>query len=113
MSENRFSTFSLLQLLHRFGMKCNTIVRTNEWLIRCVIVLPGAEFSRHVEVLFNPGNQRLSIVQTGHGLDEHNHLRVDTVVNGDVPLMPPGAEVTMEPFKEIYQYYPSGTQNTI
>ncbi|XP_037552667.1 nidogen-2 [Nematolebias whitei] len=72
----------------------------------------GAEFSRHAEVLFHPGNHRLSIVQTGRGLDEHNHLSVDTVVNGNVPLLPPGAEVTMEPFKEIYQYYPSVVTST-
>ncbi|KAF7214876.1 transcript variant X4 [Nothobranchius furzeri] len=67
----------------------------------------GAEFTRHAEVLFNPGNQRLSIIQTGSGLDEHNHLRVETIVSGHVPLLPPGAEVTVQPFKETYQYYPS------
>ncbi|XP_047211324.1 nidogen-2 isoform X2 [Girardinichthys multiradiatus] len=67
----------------------------------------GAEFSRHAEVVFSPGNQRLSITQTGRGLDENNHLSVDTVIHGNVPFVPPGAEVTMEPFKETYQYYPS------
>uniref|UniRef100_A0A3Q2ZEG2 Nidogen 2a (osteonidogen) n=1 Tax=Kryptolebias marmoratus TaxID=37003 RepID=A0A3Q2ZEG2_KRYMA len=72
----------------------------------------GAEFTRHADVLFYPGNQRLSIVQTGRGLDEHNHLTVDTVINGNVPLLPPGAEVTMEPFKELYQYYPSVITST-
>uniref|UniRef100_A0A3Q2ZSC3 Nidogen 2a (osteonidogen) n=1 Tax=Kryptolebias marmoratus TaxID=37003 RepID=A0A3Q2ZSC3_KRYMA len=55
----------------------------------------GAEFTRHADVLFYPGNQRLSIVQTGRGLDEHNHLTVDTVINGNVPLLPPGAESTI------------------
>ncbi|XP_043966031.1 nidogen-2 isoform X6 [Gambusia affinis] len=69
--------------------------------------ITGAEFSRHAEVVFSPGNQRLSITQTGRGLDEHNHLSVDTVINGNVPFVPPGAEVTMKPFKETYQYYPS------
>uniref|UniRef100_A0A8D0B1Z8 Nidogen 2 n=1 Tax=Sander lucioperca TaxID=283035 RepID=A0A8D0B1Z8_SANLU len=69
--------------------------------------ITGAEFTRHAEVIFYPGNQRLSIVQTGHGLDDHNHLTVDTVVSGNVPFLPPGAEVTMDPFKETYQYYPS------
>ncbi|MEQ2267188.1 hypothetical protein XENORESO_002842, partial [Xenotaenia resolanae] len=67
----------------------------------------GAEFSRHAEVVFSPGNQRLSITQTGRGLDENNHLSMDTVIHGNVPFIPPGAEVTMEPFKETYQYYPS------
>lgn len=77
-------------------------------LICWLFVLPGAEFSRHAEVVFNPGNQRLSIMQTGRGLDEHNHLSVDTVINGNVPFVPPEAEVTMGPFKETYQFYPSG-----
>nr|XP_020447652.1 nidogen-2 isoform X6 [Monopterus albus] len=67
----------------------------------------GAEFTRNAEVIFYPGNQHLSIVQTGRGLDNHNHLTVDTVVSGNVPFLPPGAEVTMDPFKETYQYYPS------
>lgn len=69
---------------------------------------PGAQFSRHAEVVFYPGNERLSIVQTGRGLDDHNHLTVDTALNGSVPFLPPGAEVTMDPFKETYHYYPSG-----
>ncbi|XP_029300808.1 nidogen-2 [Cottoperca gobio] len=67
----------------------------------------GAEFTRRAEVIFYPGNQRLSIIQTGRGLDDHHHLTVDTVINGNVPFLPPGAEVTMDPFKETYQYYPS------
>ncbi|XP_072319180.1 nidogen-2 [Eucyclogobius newberryi] len=69
--------------------------------------ITGAEFTRHAEVVFYPGNERLSIIQTGRGLDEQNHITVDTVVNGNVPSIPSGAEVTMDPFKEIYQYYPS------
>uniref|UniRef100_G3PLY0 Nidogen 2 n=1 Tax=Gasterosteus aculeatus aculeatus TaxID=481459 RepID=G3PLY0_GASAC len=69
--------------------------------------ITGAEFTRHAEAIFYPGNQRLSIVQTGHGIDNHNHLNVDTVVSGSVPFLPSGSEVTMDPFKEIYQYYPS------
>ncbi|XP_040027562.2 nidogen-2 isoform X2 [Gasterosteus aculeatus] len=69
--------------------------------------ITGAEFTRHAEAIFYPGNQRLSIVQTGRGIDNHNHLNVDTVVSGSVPFLPSGSEVTMDPFKEIYQYYPS------
>ncbi|XP_055083265.1 nidogen-2 isoform X2 [Periophthalmus magnuspinnatus] len=72
----------------------------------------GAEFTRHAEVVFYPSNERLSIVQTGRGLDEQNHITVDTVVNGNVPSIPPGAEVTMDPFKEVYQFYPSVTTST-
>ncbi|XP_077370479.1 uncharacterized protein nid2a [Festucalex cinctus] len=67
----------------------------------------GAEFTRHAELVFYPGNQRLSIRQTGRGLDENNHFTVDTVLNGSAPFLPPAAEVTMEPFKETYHYYPS------
>ncbi|XP_024150167.1 nidogen-2 isoform X2 [Oryzias melastigma] len=72
----------------------------------------GAKFTRHAEVQFYPGNHRLSILQTGRGLDEHNLLTVDTVVNGNVPFVPPGAEITVEPFKETYQYYPSVVTST-
>ncbi|XP_070786559.1 nidogen-2 [Enoplosus armatus] len=74
--------------------------------------MTGAEFTRRAEVIFYPGNQRLSIIQTGRGLDDHNHLTVDTVVSGNVPFLPPGAEVTMDPFKETYQYYPSVATST-
>ncbi|XP_034533827.1 nidogen-2 isoform X4 [Notolabrus celidotus] len=74
--------------------------------------ITGAEFTRHAEVVFYPGNQRLSIIQTGRGLDDHNHLTVDTAVNGNVPFLPPGAEITMDPFKETYQYYPSVATST-
>lgn len=80
-------------------------------MIDRLIVLSGAEFTRRAEVVFYPGNQRLSIIQTGRGLDDHNHLTVDTVVSGSVPFLPPGSEVTMDPFKETYQYYPSGNHN--
>ncbi|XP_044044130.1 nidogen-2 isoform X2 [Siniperca chuatsi] len=74
--------------------------------------ITGAEFTRRAEVIFYPGNQHLSIIQVGRGLDDHNHLTVDTVVSGNVPFLPPGAEVTMDPFKEIYQYYPSVATST-
>ncbi|XP_061641893.1 uncharacterized protein nid2a isoform X2 [Phyllopteryx taeniolatus] len=67
----------------------------------------GAEFTRHAELFFYPGNQRLSITQIGRGLDDHNHFTVDTVLSGSVPFLPPASEVTMDPFKEIYHYYPS------
>ncbi|XP_037127552.1 nidogen-2 isoform X17 [Syngnathus acus] len=67
----------------------------------------GAEFTRQAELVFYPGNQRLSITQTGRGLDENNHFTVDTALSGSVPFLPPAAEVTMEPFKETYHYYPS------
>uniref|UniRef100_A0A8C5FAY8 Nidogen 2 n=1 Tax=Gadus morhua TaxID=8049 RepID=A0A8C5FAY8_GADMO len=71
--------------------------------------ITGADFLRRAEVVFYPGNERLTVVQAASGLDEHNHLTVDTVLSGSVPFLPPGASVTMEPFKETYQYYPSVT----
>nr|XP_015206360.1 PREDICTED: nidogen-2 [Lepisosteus oculatus] len=67
----------------------------------------GAEFTRYAEVTFYPGNQRLSIVQTAQGLDSHNYLTVDTRINGEIPFVPPGATVQIEPFKETYHYHPS------
>ncbi|XP_019716201.1 uncharacterized protein nid2a isoform X4 [Hippocampus comes] len=74
----------------------------------------GAEFTRHAELVFYPGNQRLLISQTGRGLDENNHFTVDTVLSGSIPFLPPAAEVTMDPFKETYHYYPSvATSNSV
>uniref|UniRef100_A0A665TN62 Nidogen 2a (osteonidogen) n=1 Tax=Echeneis naucrates TaxID=173247 RepID=A0A665TN62_ECHNA len=72
----------------------------------------GAEFTRRAELIFYPGNERLSITQTGLGLDDHHHLTVNTVVSGSVPFLPPGAEITIDPFKETYQYYPSVATST-
>ncbi|XP_076848526.1 nidogen-2 isoform X2 [Brachyhypopomus gauderio] len=69
--------------------------------------ITGAEFTRHVDIVFYPGNQHLSFVQTAKGLDSQNYLIVDTHLEGSVPFMPPGATVQMEPYKETYQYYPS------
>ncbi|XP_041711549.1 nidogen-2 isoform X1 [Coregonus clupeaformis] len=74
--------------------------------------ITGAEFTRHAEVTFYPGNQRLSIVQTAQGLDSENHLSVDTRLYGDVPFIAPGATVQVEPYKETYQYYPSVVRST-
>ncbi|KAG7327949.1 hypothetical protein KOW79_007893 [Hemibagrus wyckioides] len=67
----------------------------------------GAEFTRHADVTFYPGNQRLTIVQTAKGLDNQNYLNVETHLEGSVPFVPPGASIQMEPFSETYQYYPS------
>ncbi|KAB5562577.1 hypothetical protein PHYPO_G00019510 [Pangasianodon hypophthalmus] len=69
--------------------------------------ITGAEFTRHADVTFYPGNQRLIIVQTARGLDSQNYLSVETHLEGSVPFVPPGASIQMEPFAETYQYYPS------
>ncbi|XP_053488796.1 nidogen-2 [Ictalurus furcatus] len=69
--------------------------------------ITGAEFIRHADVTFYPGNQRLTIVQSARGLDSQNYLNVETHLEGSVPFVPPGASIQMEPFSETYQYYPS------
>ncbi|KAI5102053.1 nidogen-2 isoform X1 [Silurus meridionalis] len=69
--------------------------------------ITGAEFTRHADVTFHPGNQRLTIVQTARGLDNQNYMNVETHLEGSVPFVPPGASIQMEPFSETYQYYPS------
>ncbi|KAF5901726.1 nidogen-2 isoform X1, partial [Clarias magur] len=69
--------------------------------------ITGAEFTRHADVTFYPGNQRLLIVQTARGLDEQNYMNVETHLEGGVPFVPPGATIQIEPFAETYQYYPS------
>ncbi|TSK72188.1 Nidogen-2 [Bagarius yarrelli] len=44
--------------------------------------ITGAEFTRHADVTFYPGNQRLTIVQTGRGLDSQNYLNVENSSGG-------------------------------
>uniref|UniRef100_A0A8C2Z7R9 Nidogen 1 n=1 Tax=Cyclopterus lumpus TaxID=8103 RepID=A0A8C2Z7R9_CYCLU len=66
--------------------------------------LIGGVFSRQAEVTFQPGNERLSIKQQFQGIDEHDHLVVDTELEGRVPAVPPGSSVEINPYKEIYQY---------
>ncbi|KAK1158759.1 nidogen-2-like [Acipenser oxyrinchus oxyrinchus] len=69
--------------------------------------ITGAEFARYADVTFYPGNERLSIIQKAQGLDSQNYLTVSTEIQGQVPFVPPGATVQMEPYKELYQYLPS------
>ncbi|KAJ7991014.1 hypothetical protein DPEC_G00292830 [Dallia pectoralis] len=69
--------------------------------------ITGAEFTRHAEVTFYPGNQRLSIDQTARGLDSSNYMTVDTKIHGSVPVIAHGSTVQVEPYREVYQYYPS------
>uniref|UniRef100_A0A8D0CEC1 Nidogen 2 n=1 Tax=Scleropages formosus TaxID=113540 RepID=A0A8D0CEC1_SCLFO len=71
--------------------------------------ITGAEFTHYTEAIFYPGNQRLTIVQTAQSLSPENYLSMNIHIRGSVPFVVPGATVQMEPYKEIYQYYPSGT----
>ncbi|KAM9363280.1 nidogen-1-like [Symphorus nematophorus] len=66
--------------------------------------LIGGVFSRQAEVIFQPGNERLSIKQQFKGIDEHDHLVVSTELEGRLPDVPRGASVQINPYKEIYQY---------
>uniref|UniRef100_A0A671VDF2 Nidogen 1 n=1 Tax=Sparus aurata TaxID=8175 RepID=A0A671VDF2_SPAAU len=66
--------------------------------------LIGGEFSRQAEVIFQPGNERLSIKQQFKGIDEHDHLVVSTELEGRLPAVLPGSSVQISPYKEIYQY---------
>lgn len=64
----------------------------------------GGVFSRQAEVIFQPGNERLSIKQQFKGIDEHDHLVVSTELEGRLPAISPGSSVQINQYKEIYQY---------
>ncbi|CAL8258177.1 unnamed protein product [Lota lota] len=64
----------------------------------------GGEFTRQVDVTFQPGNEKLSITQEFKGINEHDHLVVSTTLEGRVPEVPRGATVQLDKYSEIYQY---------
>ncbi|KAM6916387.1 nidogen-1 isoform 2-T2 [Xenentodon cancila] len=64
----------------------------------------GGEFMRQAEVTFLPGNEKLTIRQDFKGADELDHLVVSTTLNGQVPELPLGSTVQIDPYSEIYQY---------
>uniref|UniRef100_A0A8C2E666 Nidogen 1b n=1 Tax=Cyprinus carpio TaxID=7962 RepID=A0A8C2E666_CYPCA len=64
----------------------------------------GGVFTRQAEVVFQPGNERLTIRQEFSGIDEHDHLLISTELDGRIPEVPQGATVQIEPYREIYQY---------
>ncbi|XP_059186825.1 nidogen-1-like [Centropristis striata] len=66
--------------------------------------LIGGVFSRQAEVIFHPGNERLSIRQQFKGIDEHDHLVVSTELDGRLPAVPLGSSIQINPYKEIYHY---------
>ncbi|XP_054635650.1 nidogen-1-like [Dunckerocampus dactyliophorus] len=67
--------------------------------------LIGGVFSCHVEVVFQPGNERLSIKQEFHGIDEHEHLVVSTRLEGRLPAVELGSTVHISPYKDIYYHH--------
>uniref|UniRef100_A0A8C7YWT9 Nidogen 1b n=1 Tax=Oryzias sinensis TaxID=183150 RepID=A0A8C7YWT9_9TELE len=66
--------------------------------------LIGGVFSRFAEVIFHPGNERLTIKQEFEGINEHDHLVLNTKLDGHVPVIPPKHSVEIKPYKEVYQY---------
>uniref|UniRef100_A0A8C2PX45 Nidogen 1a n=1 Tax=Cyprinus carpio TaxID=7962 RepID=A0A8C2PX45_CYPCA len=64
----------------------------------------GGEFRRKADVTFQPGGERLTISQEFKGINEHDHLMVDTRLEGQIPEVPQGATVQIDPYTEIYQY---------
>lgn len=64
----------------------------------------GGEFTRKAEVTFLEGGEKLTITQEFKGIDQHDHLVVDTQLEGRVPELPAGATVQIDPYTEIYQY---------
>uniref|UniRef100_A0A673G3M9 Nidogen-1-like n=1 Tax=Sinocyclocheilus rhinocerous TaxID=307959 RepID=A0A673G3M9_9TELE len=72
--------------------------------ITWVLVSAGGVFTRQVEVVFQPGNERLSVRQEFGGIDEHDHLLISTELDGRIPEVPRGATVQIEPYSEIYQH---------
>ncbi len=66
--------------------------------------LSGGEFRRQADVTFQPGGERFTISQEFKGIDEHDHLMVETRLEGKIPELPEGATVQINPYTEIYQY---------
>uniref|UniRef100_H3ASA9 Nidogen 1 n=1 Tax=Latimeria chalumnae TaxID=7897 RepID=H3ASA9_LATCH len=65
--------------------------------------ITGGEFTRVVEVVFS-SNEKITIKQEFKGIDEHNHLTVNTEFDGQVPGVPLGAKIEMDPYTELYHY---------
>uniref|UniRef100_A0A672GWZ2 Nidogen 1b n=1 Tax=Salarias fasciatus TaxID=181472 RepID=A0A672GWZ2_SALFA len=73
--------------------------------------LIGGVFSRQAEVTFQPGNERLTIKQQFEGIDEHDHLVVNTELEGRLPHVALGSSVQIHPYKEIYLYVITSSSN--
>lgn len=80
-----------------------TAANARRWHVLCVTPAGGV-FTRQADVVFYPGNERLSIRQQFKGIDEHDHLVVSTQLEGRLPDIPLGCSVQINPYKEIYQY---------
>nr|XP_057921344.1 nidogen-1-like [Doryrhamphus excisus] len=67
--------------------------------------LIGGVFSCQGEVIFQPGNERLSIKQEFHGINEHEHLVVSTRLEGQLPAIELGSTVHIGPYQDIYSHH--------
>lgn len=87
------------------GTACQSSSESRELTLTSFALLrPGGEFTRQADVTFLPRNEKLSIRQEFKGIDEHDHLVMSTNVEGQVPEVPRGSTVRIEPYSEIYQY---------
>uniref|UniRef100_A0A4W3IYH5 Nidogen 2 n=1 Tax=Callorhinchus milii TaxID=7868 RepID=A0A4W3IYH5_CALMI len=62
----------------------------------------GAKFIRNVDITFYPGNERLNIIQVAQGLDTQSYLSVIMEIEGQLPVIPRGASVQIQPYREVY-----------
>lgn len=74
------------------------------WPVFHVCLYTGGEFTRKAEVTFLEGGEKATITQEFKGIDQHDHLLVDTQIEGRIPELPQGATVQIDPYTEIYLY---------
>lgn len=74
------------------------------WLEIHVCLYTGGEFTRKAEVTFLEGGEKVTITQEFKGIDQHDHLVVDTQIEGRIPELPQEATVQIDPYTEIYLY---------
>ena len=68
-------------------------------------MLTGGEFNRTAIVTFMHRNttKSLKVFQEFLGHDALNNLRLETHVNGDIPVIAPNSKVTVDDYKENYR----------
>ncbi|XP_069773131.1 nidogen-2 isoform X2 [Narcine bancroftii] len=74
--------------------------------------IAGAKFIRNIDLTFYPGNEQLNIIQIAQGLDEQNYLTVTTEIEGELPNIPAGAKIHMQPYDELYYRSSSAITST-
>ncbi|XP_030070577.1 nidogen-2 isoform X2 [Microcaecilia unicolor] len=74
--------------------------------------ITGARFTHNIEATFYPGEEKVRITQTAHGLDSENYLNLKTNIEGQVPYIPEDSTVQVSPYNEVYHYSSSGVTST-